>query len=332
MKRLLPYLLLFSACITFLVLFIKQLPPKEVKTPPTPIEYPIKGFQVSPKSYSVVDYPEFFERNKALKGTSIGWTGSVSDLAKPFSAPVAIVTTAEEYRYIPVLTVQSYDRATGKLLPDFIDGKAKIMQFIAEFKPEFFGMGIEINMQAYKNPQEYQKFLALFNEYTDEIHKVSKSTQVFTTFQYEQLLGLKGGLFGGVNDETKATWQLLKDFEKADILGITTYPTLVYENPSQIPTNYYSQLFEQTQKKIIFTEMGWLSENGISGWNGSQTEQIAFLTKLRAQTNNTNTLGYLWSFMYKQQAAPSPFLYMSLVDENGKSSEVETFWKNMLSK
>src|SRR3989338_10570701 len=89
--------------------------------------------------------------------------------------------------------------------------------------------------------------------------------------------GLRGGLFGGINDESKNQWKLLDQFPKADLIDFTTYPALIYKAPSEIPNDYYSVILTYTEKPVLFTEVGWSSKIDNPSWETSESEQAEFI-------------------------------------------------------
>lgn len=333
-KVLLVLLLVLAILVLFGVFFSKnalnKTPQSEVVEQTT--TGPLKGLQLSPKGYFGTGLADFFSVNKELNGTAVGWTGSVSDLAKKSGAPYVVEKSAKKYQFEPIFTVQSYSRETGKLLQKFVDSKQLILDFIDETDAAYFGMGVEVTDLYMKSPVEYEKFVALFAEYAQAIHAQSPNTKVFTTFQYEHLLGMNGGIFGGKNDTSKSLERLFADFPGADIIGITTYPTLIYKDPSEIPSTYYTKLFSMTSKPILFTEMGWMRGNSVKGWEGSVAEQKQFLEAFSHQMKDRRVAGYLWSFLYDQKAAQVPFDSMGLRpanDDEEAASIAESYWKGL---
>jgi len=292
----------------------------------------LKGFQLSPKSFSGTDFPAFFELNQDLGGTVVGWTGSVRDLSLKGSAPNVVASLAKTYGYKPVFAVQSFSRETGMLLPEFIAAKDDILSFINATDAQYFGLGVEVTELYRKSPSEYKKFVALFADFAKAIHSQSPRTKVFTIFQYEQINGMNGGLFGGKNDPGVTLEKLFDDFPDSDIIGITTYPTLVYKTPEAIPSTYYTKLFVMTSKPVLFTEVGWIRGKSVKGWEGSSTEQRSFLRKFSEQTKDNRVEGYLWSFMYDQTGAQKPFNEMGMSATTIKQeslSEALMFWKQL---
>jgi hypothetical protein len=171
-------------------------------------------------------------------------------------------------------------------------------------------------MLAEKSPEDFEKFVRLFAGTYDAVKQKSPDTKVFTIFQLEHVKGLKGGLYGGVNDPAAADWALIDRFPKADLVGFTTYPGLIYKDPSGIPADYYVEIRNHTSKPVAFTEIGWQSEAWPAGWESGDVEQAAFVTRFFELTGSLDKEMAIWSFLY-DPAAPKPFDSMGLIKKDG---------------
>ena len=128
-------------------------------------------------------------------------------------------------------------------------------------------------------------------------------------------------MFGGKNDLKKSQWFLLEKFPKSDIAAFTTYPGLIYKNPSDIPSDYYSEIKSHTSKPVAFTEIGWHSAASPAGWESSEEEQAEFVDAFFNLTKDMKKQFNIWSFLFDQNTA-EPFKTMGLrgSDGNGKLS------------
>ena len=131
-------------------------------------------------------------------------------------------------------------------------------------------------------------------------------------------------MFGGVNDTSHNQWEILDKFKDSDLLAFTTYPTLIYNSPSDIPSGYYEEISKHTNLEYIFSEVGWIRTGDIKGWEGSEIEQSKYIELL----GNTSSKGYIWSFLYDQDVE-KPFRYMGLrgVDFNNTETLSEKAWE-----
>jgi len=290
----------------------------------------LKGVSLSPKSFQPDDFKEFF-KNANLAGDIITWSGDWNELLNTEKGgPVVVSSLASTYKYTPIVIVQFFKQDTGQLLRPLNEEtkqnyKNSLIQFAKKYKPKYLGLGIEVNILSEKSPSDFDNFVQLYNEAYDEIKAASPDTKVFSVFQLEKMKGLNGGLFGGANNPDKAQWGLLDRFSKSDIIAFTTYPGLIYKNPSEIPTNYYTEIKSHTEKPVAFTEIGWHSSNNIQGWESSESEQAEFITAFFSLTKDLNKEFSIWSFMYDQTVI-EPFNSMGLITKDGKFKQAWNVW------
>ena len=176
--------------------------------------------------------------------------------------------------------------------------------------------GIEVNILYEKSPGDFDAFADFFGEVYDAVKAVSPDTKVFTVFQLEKLKGLSGGLFGGVNDLSKADWSLLDRFPQSDLAAFTTYPGLIYLDPADIPTNYYAEIISHTVKPVVFTEIGWYAAASPTGWESSDAEQARFVDTFFTLVKDVEPEMAIWSFLFDQNTV-EPFRTMGLCRSDG---------------
>jgi hypothetical protein len=283
----------------------------------------LKGVSLSPRSFGDSDFRGFLKKVKQTQDVLL-WAGDWNELAQN---PVAEL--APEYDYIPLIEVGHYIQETGELLRAFNEEnkqnyKDSTIEFVKKHKPKYFGIGVEINVFAEKNPEAFEEFVPFYNEVYDAIKDVSPDTKVFTVFQLEKTKGLNGGLFGGINDLEKAQWSLLDKFP-TDLTAFTTYPGLIYKDPSEIPFNYYSEISLHTIKPIVFTEIGWHAASSPAGWESSEQEQAEFVETFFNLTKDINMELAVWTFMYDQNTI-EPFNSMGLYNSNGTARPAWNLW------
>lgn len=283
--------------------------------PPAPANTFLKGVSLSPRSTSAADFVDFFEKTSQT-GPIVMWAGDWLELTTTEGAATVVASLAATYNYTPLIEAQFFDQATGQLLRPLTGTtreayKNGAADFAARYNLKYLGLGIEVNTLAEKSPSDFNDFAAFFSEVYDAVKARSPNTKVFTVWQLEKMKGLNGGLFGGVNDPTKAQWDLLARFPKSDLTVFTTYPCLIYKDPVEIPAGYYTEISSRTAKAVGFTEIGWYSGADIPSWESSETEQASFITAFFDLSAGLNKELALWSFMY-DPAAAAPFDSMGL--------------------
>ena len=292
----------------------------------------LKGVSLSPKSFQSADFTDFFAKAKQA-GNVVSWAGDWNELSNTQNGgPVVVASLASTYDYIPIIEAQFFTQSTGALIKPLEETtkqnyKNTAVAFAEKYKPKYLALGIEVNVLYEKSPEDFNDFVSLYNEIYDAVKAKSPNTKVFTIFQLEKLKGLNGGLFGGTNDPNNAQWQLLDRFQRSDIIAFTTYPDIIYKNPSEIPQDYYAEIRLHTTKPIAFTEIGWHSDASPAGWESSNAEQAEFVRIFFNLIRDLNKELVIWSFMYDQNTI-EPFKSMGLFNKNG---DVKLAWNAWLS-
>lgn len=290
----------------------------------------LKGVSLSPKSFEAADFADFFVKAKEA-GDAVSWAGDWNELGNTEKGgPAVVASLASTYDYTPIVEAQFFTQSSGKLVRPLDEEtrqnyKNSAVAFAKKYKPRYLGLGIEINILYEKSPEDFENFVNFYGEIYDAIKAESPSTKIFTVFQLEKMKGLNGGLFGGKNDTTKTEWSLLDKFPKSDIVAFTTYPGLIYKNPSEIPDNYYAEIKSHTIKPIAFTEIGWPSGASPAGWESSEAEQSEFVTKFFDLTKNLGVELAIWSFLYDQNTI-EPFNSMGLFKNDGTAKTAWNTW------
>lgn len=297
-----------------------------------PIDYALKGVGLSPRSNEAADFADFFEKAKQA-GRVVMWSGDWIELNNQTGGgPVVVAELARQYDYVPLIISQFFTQSTGDLLRPLDAAtrqayKDSAAAFAEKYKPKYLGFGIEVNILYEKSPLDFDAFAAFFSEVYDAVKAKSPETKVFTVFQLEKVKGLGGGLFGGVNDPGNAEWSLLDRFPKADIIAFTTYPGLIFKEPSDIPADYYTEIKAHTSKPVAFTEMGWHSAASPLGWESSDAEQAQFVGTFFRLTKGVNKELAIWSFLYDPDTI-EPFNSMGL--RNREDSSAKAAWDEWL--
>lgn len=298
-------------------------------TPPTAFR---KGVSISPRSFNLPDLREFVDRAHEA-GDLLTWAGAWNEVNGDSSSPPSIIyTLADGEDFVPVVEAAFYNAATGRLILPLTPQvrasyKSGAAAFAERHQPPYLALGIEVNLVADSLPADFELFVDLFSETYDAVKAVSPGTKVFTIFQLEQLKGLRGGLFGGVNDTTAARWDLLDRFPKSDLFGFTSYPGVIYMEPSEIPASYYAELASRTSKPIAITELGWSANSAIAGWESDDAEQAEFIARLFVlmEPLRDRTQMVIWSFLFDQDLG-DPFTGIGLRRSDGSARPAWDAW------
>lgn len=304
-------------------------PPTGGDTQPGQKQATLRGVSLSPRSFAGGDFIDFFKKAKQA-GSVVTWSGDWAELVDSKGAPYVVAQLAADNGLKPVIIAQFFTQSTGKLLRPLNDStrrsyEAGAVDFAKAVKPNYLGLGIEVNVLKEKSPEDYASFKAFFAEVATAVKQASPDTKVFTVFQLERLRGLRGGLYGGADDPAVNDWALLSDFPDADLLAFTTYPCLIYRDPSDIPADYYTaEITQHTSKPIAYTEAGWFRV-GFAGWESTPEEQARFASRYLELTKPLNPGLLIWSFLY-DQAVVEPFTSMGLLGKDGVSTPAWEAW------
>ena len=231
------------------------------------------------------------------------------------------------------------DRARLQGLPAAMEGRSLAdpdlrAAFVAEAKfiarnmrPEFLALGTEVNATFERNPEGYFAFVEAYREAYDAVKEVSPQTQVFVTFQYEELLGVVPEL-----PPHAPRWELLDGFDgRLDLVGVSTYPSFAYPTARKVPVEYFRQLRDHTQLPIAFVGVGFASGPGRGGVNAStEPEQRRFLQRLLEDAFWLQSPLLIWFAADDPGFADTPpydlLATIGLRDATGAPKEAWTVW------
>jgi hypothetical protein len=150
------------------------------------------------------------------------------------------------------------------------------------FHPRYLGLASEINTYANARPEDFEHFLSLYREVYREIRSRSPATEVFVTFQWEDL----NNLFPGANEERqpyKIDWEQIEAFEpELDVWVISSYPYIAFASGADIPSDYYTPLLSRTDKPLAVAEGGYSSEP-VGPFLGTAQDQVDYLSAIEMQ-------------------------------------------------
>jgi len=283
-----------------------------------------KGVSLSPKSSQDEDFLDFFDEAKDT-GEIVMWAGDWYDLGKMGGGgPRVLTELASVYNYTPLVEATIHFR--GELIRPLNETvklyyKNSVVTFAEEYKPEYLGLGIEVNSVYLKSVEDFEEFIPFYNEVYDAVKAVSSGTKVFTVFQLERMKGLTLWEIA----EGEPHWELIDKF-KTDLVAFTTYPGLYYRDPSEIPDDHYTEIKNYTMKPIAFTEIGWHSAASPVGWESSDQEQSEFVQLFFELTVELDKEIVIWSFMYDNPDIIEPFNSMGSRRSDGTARPAWEAW------
>ncbi len=155
------------------------------------------------------------------------------------------------------------------------------LRILREFKPRYLGLASEINTYMESHPEDAENFLSLYQETYTAIKAESPETQVFVTFQWEQLNNLGG--FENTGAHNQIQWDQIEIFEpQLDLWVISSYPFIAYRTGAEIPADYYIPLLSRTDKPLAVAEGGFISKQ-TGQLPGNPQDQVDYLNAIHSQ-------------------------------------------------
>lgn len=161
-----------------------------------------------------------------------------------------------------------------------------VRQIAARVRPAWFGLASEINtLAALGDPTLYAEVLDLINTLSPQVRQISPTSQVFVSFQADQANGVLGST-GGIDH-----FALIADFD-IDALGLSSYPVFAFDDPSDVPADYFAVFDQATTLPLLMVEGGWSSEN--VPWSpGTPDQQRRFFTVYEELLDGVNAAAWV---------------------------------------
>jgi hypothetical protein len=153
---------------------------------------------------------------------------------------------------------------------------------VRTFGPSHIGLASEINTYADAHPEDFPDFVSLYHEAYAAIKAQAPQTQVFVTFQWEDL----NNMIAGANENRPAyqvNWEQVEAFEpELDLWVISSYPFVAFRRASEIPDDYYAPLLARADRPLAVAEGGYASV-GAAPFSGSEADQVGYLQAIEQQ-------------------------------------------------
>jgi hypothetical protein len=189
-----------------------------------------------------------------------------------------------------------------------------VLWILRTFRPRYLGLGSEVNTYADAFPDDFANYVSLYRELYAQIKAESPETQVFVTFQWEDLNNLVGAEEGRVPNVTN--WDQVEVFEPhLDLWVISSYPFVAFTEGTPIPSDYYTPLLSRTDDPLAVAE-GGIPSRAEPPFSGSEDGQVDYLKAVQAQ------LGPRLSFwIYLLLADLDPDSWGAAMGQNGLSDQ-----------
>ena len=192
------------------------------------------------------------------------------------------------------------------------------LRIVREFQPHYLGLASEINTYQDTHPEDFIHFLSLYHETVALVKAEAPGTQVFVTFQWEELNNLFAPLTQGVPFEVN--WEQVEQFEpNLDLWVISSYPFIAFASGAEIPADYYSPLLNRTDKPLAVAEGGFPSQP-VGPFAGDEQSQVDYLEAIHAQIGGERLAFWIYLLIndFKLES------YARIMEDNGQSEDIET--------
>jgi hypothetical protein len=188
--------------------------------------------------------------------------------------------------------------------PDVRTAFTRFALWIArEFHPRYLGLASEINTYLDAHPEDSAAYLSLYRQAYAEIKRESPETQVFVTFQWEDLNNLFPGDAEG-RTPYDVNWDELEAFEPdLDLWVISSYPFVAFQSGAEIPDDYYTPLLRRTDKPLAVGEGGYTSRP-MGPFPGTPSDQVLYLDAIQGQIGNRLAF---WTYLLLNDFDPKAY-------------------------
>ena len=154
---------------------------------------------------------------------------------------------------------------------------------VRTFHPRYLGLASEINTYMDAHPEDAANYLSLYHETYALVKAEAPETEVFVTFQWEDLNNLFGQPEEDHGQAYDINWEQVEVFEPdLDLWVISSYPFVAFKSGSQIPDGYYTPLLTRTSKPLAVAEGGYTSQP-VGPFPGAPEDQVAYLNAIHDQ-------------------------------------------------
>lgn len=129
-----------------------------------------------------------------------------------------------------------------------------VRTLVARLHPEYIGLASEINtLGARGDRAKYDVLRDMANTLAPQLRQLSPASKVFVSFQVDDAWELPPFPPTGVDQ-----FAMARDFD-IDVMGVSSYPGVSFDDPADIPVDYYRRLAVASGKPLIQVEGGWSS-------------------------------------------------------------------------
>lgn len=272
-------------------------------------------------------------------GMHVGWNeGEADQQGIPLTVNVAFDVTDNQtiQPYVAIgfepdeLSQEEADNYIAENGQDFL---AVCVEIAQKHQPAIMLIGVEINRYFEKSEEGFSDFVDLYPDIYQAIKDVSPATLVGSNFQLDYMRG-EAFRSGAEHDPH---WEIINNFEPVlDIVSFTAFPYFDYDEPNEIPDNYFTEIGNHTSQPVMITETGWPSKpvSAFPGISASEDLQVEYFDQLLALTEPLPLHTLIWSFQHDPEIgiAGGLFDYIGLKNNDGSPKKMFTEWTELVER
>lgn len=208
------------------------------------------------------------------------------------------------------------------------------------FQPDYFLMGIEVNLLLKNHPALWADYLELHQYIYQELKKSYPNVKIAVSFTGIDLL--EGYTDADYNQQIAGFRQVIG---MSDFMGISFYPYQTKYTTNALPEDMFEKLFQLTDKPKAFTETGYPAQkfsifNNLVTFEGTEAKQNAYIERLFSEANQANIefiinfvlrdYDQLWQSIGGKDDITIAWRDTGLIDENGIERAAYQTWKRYL--
>lgn len=229
---------------------------------------------------------------------------------------------------------------------DHADVKAAFLNYaidvIEYFQPDYFAIGIEVNLLLTNTPAHWQPYLSLHRHVYSELKLRYPDLPIFASvFGVALLEGYRAE-----DDHAAQRLALQSLMQYSDYYAIALYPFMSKYLTNSIPNAMYTDLFSLSDKPIAIAETGYPAEsfsimNGTLQFNSTPAKQRNFIERLLREAEQRNFVfvtNFIWrdyDAIWEKMGRPdiaAIWRDTGFYDAAGVPRDALQYWKDMLSR
>ena len=164
--------------------------------------------------------------------------------------------------------------------------RAYVQAVVRRLKPEVLGLAAETNLvREIAPPAVYRALVQAVNAAAPAARAAGHRGALLVSVQVETAWGLMPKWpYRGIEPD-------LADFPFAYMLGLSSYPYFVFDDPARLPADYYARVAAGRRMRVMVTEGGWSSAN-VGPVRSSPELQAAYIRRQGELLDSVRAEGY----------------------------------------